>query len=540
MLKLRSLLVAGLVASPVFAAQSGIDLRWSYENAFTGQKVKGHREVELKDSSQAMQKSILVVKMSSTITAALADYKATCNDVEKGEDVKPDPRIAPEPGRIPVMPGPVPPRGEQEFTAKCKAEKVKVADTLEKEQIALTKAATRLPKMAALESRKLEKNLEYLGKLAKLIRDAKPSIWGGRGMPRFALEAAAPTMRITTGGAQDAQKFRDMVDSKEIPTPADYQAYGLINEFDLYIAGESCDQLLCVSPVVSIDKAAKKLYMQANMGTNMEVDKFERPPINLAIALDVSGSMSSPDNTKKSRLDWAKDAVRETLRNLVPGQDHFTLVYFSDEARVIWPVQDEARAITVEDKQEILNILDGLKTLGSTNLRAGLDLAYEQVGKSKKAIEKFGHPSFENRVIMITDANLNYGDTDESSAVIEVEKQSRTRGINLTTIGVGMNFFADFINKLSILRGSNYIFAQDGERMLEYFQQFPTLVTPVAYDFVAEVSVDSAKAKLVRVHGVPEVKAEKAKDDLFSISTLFFAAPKTKGGGARILEFDLK
>ncbi len=540
-----SVLTAALATSTAYAAQSGVTIDWKYTDAATEQVVKSSKEIELVDAGSKMQKSLMVVKISDQLTKTLAAYEATCNDVVGQPEGEPQLR-----GR-PSLPGPGVPQPEPrepEFTSKCKAEKARVAGTL---QAAMMKFETALPTLRnqmPSELAKLSRLNETVRKLTKLLREAKPR-------PRFdgrmrALEmAAGPSMRVTTGGAQDAEKFRKEVDAGNIPTPKDYQAYGLINEFDLYVEGEKCNALLCMSPVVSLDQQAKKMYIQVNLGTNVEVASFKRRPLNVGVCLDESGSMEAKDKSDRTRLDWAKDAVNETLNNLVAGQDYFTLVWFSgggganeEQAGVLWSpkgADGQARPITEEDKMKIRAIVSEQKTRSATNLQAGLNLSYKELNSVKALLKAQGQDAgYEHRVIMISDANFNF-DTDDGTAILEVQNQSELNGINLTTIGIGQNFFIDFVNKLSTVQGGNFIFAQDGKRMMEYFEQFPTLVTPVAYKFKATVGYDQAKAKLIRVHGVPEVKAEGAKTPVMGINTLFFAAPKEKGGGAQILEFDL-
>jgi hypothetical protein len=519
-----------------------VAVKSQYQDAATGEKVKKSTVANFWQPNPTMEKTVLVVKTSEQISQSLSAWSKTCDDLDTKKIA-----VSPENKDEPAYE-----RSESQYSQKCKAEKLNVVGALN----AMIANATL--NSAAVNDRKFSALIETLHKLSASMEkkaNEKMSGWGGchdyrcyersySPMPSAPMSESADggNMNVTTGGAQDAQRFRDLVDAGQIPEPTDYQAYGLINEFDLSLPGQTCAELLCVTPVVTIDQAAKKLYVRTSIATNVKVDSFVRRPINLAITMDVSGSMDANDNTKQSRLEWAKEAVRKTLEKLVDGQDYFTLSYFSDDAKVLWPVSPEAqpKPITKADKIAILDIVRRQQTIGSTNLRAGLDLAYRELNDAKKKLEAANKADgFEHRVILLTDANLNYGDTDESSAVIAVENQSRDNGINLTTIGIGQNFFAKFIDRVSILRGSNYIFAQDGQRMLEYFEQFDTLVTPVAYDFTARVDIQGVDAKLVRIHGVPELSAAPASDNLVSIRTLFFAAPKSKGGGAQVLEYDL-
>lgn len=541
-MKFSALVLATLMAGAAHAVTSGVRMDWKYTDAATEQLVRGSQSIELIDAGDKMHKSVMIVKASDQLTQVLSAYSKTCNDVKNEPPADQAVRGRPSPG--PIVPRP--PDQEREFTDKCKAEKVKVADTLAGATSQYERSVARLRNQAPAELAKIQRLAKNMRDLTKLIREAKPQrMFDGR----RALEMAAGA-RVTTGGAQDAEKFRREVEAGRIPKIEDYQAYGLINEFDLYVAGEQCRSLLCMAPVVSVDEAAKKMYIQVNLGTNVDLNTFKRRPINLAVVLDESGSMSATDDTAKTRLEWGMDAIEVTLDNLVEGEDYFSLVWFSggsggpaqDQAGVLWSpkgADGKIRPISAEDKAKIREIVKAQKTRSATNLQAGLDLGYKEINSVKTLLQAEGKATgFEHRLIMISDANFNV-DTDDGTAILEVQKQAELNQINLTTIGIGANFFIDFVNKLSVVQGGNFIFAQDGKRMLEYFAQFNLLVTPIAYKFQANVTYDQAKAKLVRMHGVPEVRAIADTTSVLGINTLFLASPKDKGGGAQVLEFDL-
>ena len=56
-------------------------------------------------------------------------------------------------------------------------------------------------------------------------------------------------------------------------------------------------------------------------------------PLNLALVLDVSGSMYEEDGTGKSRLSRVQDAAYSALQKLKP-EDHLSIVAFAYAARV--------------------------------------------------------------------------------------------------------------------------------------------------------------------------------------------------------------
>ena len=101
--------------------------------------------------------------------------------------------------------------------------------------------------------------------------------------------------------------------------------------------------------------------------------------------------MSARDNTEKSRLEWAKDAIIKTVNEL-NEKDILSIVLFDTKSEVLLSAQN------VTDRDAIIAKVRELKTKGSTNLEAGLMDGYEEV--SARALDLEG---YENRVILISD-----------------------------------------------------------------------------------------------------------------------------------------
>ena len=580
--------LSNLVSASVFAlvtsqavAGSGIKFDFRYVDATSLSIVNGNAEAVLPADltnnrqpyygSPTMEKTVGVVKLAEGIRVSLNEFAATCNDLKadpnsqdqdgaRGRPNGPVDSLPPcseiQPRGRPIVVGVPPVRpacrevAEPEFKAECKSAKNLVANKLEQ---SVKSAAAVLLKPSFDSDGKIKIQIDRLHKLVKLMREAKPrrNIWL-EGLARTA-SAGTRTLGVTTGGAQDARKFRDLIDGKEgseeeggqsgsVPAPDDFQAYGYINEFDLSLP-VSCEanEPLCARPTIAYIPETKKLYIQAGLATNVEEGSFKRRPINVGVSIDISGSMEDKDNTSKNRLEWAKDAVNATLGNLIDGQDYITVSTFESTAKQIWPIEgQEPRPINAADRRQITRLVGALKTAGSTALNAGLELGYKLLADAKAKIPAAtsNNRRYEHRLIMITDANLNI-DKDQSRAVVIAQRHARNSQLNLSVIGVGLNFYQAFVNQLTQLQGGNYIFAQNGQDMIEYFKQFDTLVNPLAYDFKADLTFETQKYKLVRIHGIPEVSSEKPLDSVIGIETLFLVRTKEKGGGAVVVEFDV-
>ena len=75
------------------------------------------------------------------------------------------------------------------------------------------------------------------------------------------------------------------------------------------------------------------------------------PSLNLALVLDVSGSMYEEDGTGKSRLSRIQEAAHAAIQKLKP-EDTLSIVAFAHDAQVILP----ATAMSEKDKaEEVIN-----------------------------------------------------------------------------------------------------------------------------------------------------------------------------------------
>ena len=73
---------------------------------------------------------------------------------------------------------------------------------------------------------------------------------------------------------------------------------------------------------------AQRHLLQLGFASAISPDNFARPNLDLAVAIDVSGSMSG------DKLDTAKLALHEVVDQLGP-KDHMSLVSYGSSARVV-------------------------------------------------------------------------------------------------------------------------------------------------------------------------------------------------------------
>src|SRR5712691_8111228 len=176
--------------------------------------------------------------------------------------------------------------------------------------------------------------------------------------------------------------------------------------------------------------------------------KRKRPPLNLSVVLDRSGSMSG------AKIEKARQAAMALVDRLGP-EDLFSFVTYSDRAELVFPAQE------VEDKEALKRRISRIQPGGSTALYAGVQLGADQVQK---------HLSGEriNRVILLSDGLANVG----PSSLRDLRRLGGTlseRGISVTTIGVGDDYNEDLMAGLAEASDANYYYVKDTEKLPEIF-----------------------------------------------------------------------
>lgn len=160
-----------------------------------------------------------------------------------------------------------------------------------------------------------------------------------------------------------------------------------------------------------------------------QIETESIPRSNIVFLIDTSGSMDGPD-----RLGLIKRAFALLTQNLREG-DVISIVTYAGSDKV------ELEGVDGAERSTIMNAIENLSAWGSTNGSAGINTAYALA-------EKYFIQGGNNRVILMTDGDLNVGTTSEAALtdLIEEKKQS---GVFLSVFGFGRWNLKD--NKLEAL-----------------------------------------------------------------------------------------
>ncbi|MCL4506838.1 MAG: von Willebrand factor type A domain-containing protein [Chloroflexi bacterium] len=201
-----------------------------------------------------------------------------------------------------------------------------------------------------------------------------------------------------------------------------------------------------------------------------DVPDSQRKPAMLTFIIDVSGSMAD-DN----KLEMVKDSLRMLVERL-RRTDQVAIAAFTTKA---WVVLDPTSGA---DKRAILDAIDTLRPMNTTNVDAGLRVGYELADRmfSEGAI---------NRVILCSDGVANTGSTDVNT-LIDFVRGYGERHIMLTTVGVGMGTYNDVLLEQLADKGNGfyaYVDTQEEARKL-FLERLTGALQTIGID--AKVQVD--------------------------------------------------
>jgi Ca-activated chloride channel family protein len=217
--------------------------------------------------------------------------------------------------------------------------------------------------------------------------------------------------------------------------------------------------------------------------------------LNLALVLDVSGSMYEEDGTGISRLKRIQQAANAAIQKLKPD-DTLAVVAFAHNAQVVLPSTNLTDAAKIED---VINRIDMFDVdPGGTAMDQGIGLGLAEVQKNA------GAPGKLSQVVVLTD-----GETSGEQVCRQLAEEMGKNKIHLTVMGVGTEWNSSLIKDLAKLSEGKWYYidvnqAQEAERI--FLEEFEHLAATAFNDVELHLwPVKDVKIKRTR-QVVPEIK----------------------------------
>jgi Mg-chelatase subunit ChlD len=267
----------------------------------------------------------------------------------------------------------------------------------------------------------------------------------------------APAHSWQQDGTSDAAVHRSrlMIAAGRLPHPDQVRVYDYVNYHrHVELPVPSADSR------VSLDARLLREDLPAGVETRVALQigiatwrpKIEEVgPVNLALVIDVSGSMAG-----QGRLEYVKQGL-EILFSHLDADDIVSVVAFSSEARVV------RAAAPVTDRASLARIVREMQPEASTNVHAGLMAGYREVVKNL-------HAGKANKVILLSDGETNTGVTDIEE-ILRQSKEFNDKGIALSTIGVGLSSNDRLMNGLAATARGTCHFLDSAEGIERTFLQ---------------------------------------------------------------------
>lgn len=214
----------------------------------------------------------------------------------------------------------------------------------------------------------------------------------------------------------------------------------------LCLAGAACAQAASeVACTVELDNAVvlaggtQTAVVKVTLDAPKAPPLAQRPPVNLTIVLDRSGSMSG------QKIQKAREAAIAALRRLGP-EDLFSLVTYDHQVNTVVPAQSAANTEWIESR--IRSIDSG----GNTALFAG-------VSQGASEVRKHLDGRYVNRILLLSDGLANVGPSSPAE-LARLGTALRKEGIAVTTIGVGTDYNEDLMTQMAQNSDGNTYFVE--------------------------------------------------------------------------------
>lgn len=209
---------------------------------------------------------------------------------------------------------------------------------------------------------------------------------------------------------------------------------------------------------IELDAAVAEHYIEANSTSEvtarlrLHIDgdlNIPRPPANVALVMDTSGSMAG------EAIEKARTAAATLLDSLQNG-DTISVVAFGSKPEVIAPATLVSDTSRERIKRDIAQIVEG----GTTNMAGGLASALAELKKSRVA-----DGDQLNRIVLLSD-----GVPNDAASVGAQARDAASYRTPITALGLGLDFHETLLAELARTTGGRYVFVEEPTELASMFR----------------------------------------------------------------------
>ena len=219
--------------------------------------------------------------------------------------------------------------------------------------------------------------------------------------------------------------------------------------------------------VLPADRTEKAIVKVALDGVTLPRREL-RPPVNLALVIDRSGSMSG------GKIEKAREAALEAVRRLAPD-DIVSIVAYDSTVETLVPAR------RVGDRRRLEEAIRRLEATGNTALYGGVVRGAEEVRRHSE------DERFVNRIILLSDGQANVGPSSPEE-LGRLGASLMREGVAVSTIGLGLGFNEDLMTRLAQRSDGNTYFVEDSSDLPRIFAaELGDVLSVVARRLVIEI-----------------------------------------------------
>lgn len=229
---------------------------------------------------------------------------------------------------------------------------------------------------------------------------------------------------------------------------------------------------------------------QRHLAISIQAASDIRPPLNLCLILDQSGSMGG------APIKTVRTAAQQIVDNL-STQDRISIVSFDHEAQLVVPNQ------LATDPEAIKQAIEGIRAGGGTAIDEGLKLGISEIAKGKTGTV--------SQIFLLTDGENEHGSNDRC---LKLAKLAVSYSFTLSTLGFGDHWNQDVLEQLADAGNGSLTYIQNPETAIQEFSRLFSRAQSVSLTNAYLVLTLQPQARLAELKPIAQVTPETIELDV--------------------------